>query len=256
MKTQETTFYDDHPFDWTEGYTLAELNATLAPPLKSFLQDVPTDALVLDLGCGVGRVISCLAARGLRCVGLDLSRASIRLMMHRTGRAGVVADGLRLPLADGTADRVIADGVIHHTKDPFTAFAEICRVLKSEGLLYLAVYKPGGRYEKLYRGLGSIIRSLLKNPAGKTLVHASLLPLYYAAHLMKSRGRRSWRGARNLFYDYFVTPRVEFLSRGDLERWTEKCGAEVVDYNPNPGMNVHSFLIRKRARRGSSGFEP
>ena len=246
MKTQEITFYDDHPFDWTEGYTLRELEGTLAPPLRSFIQDVPLDALVLDIGCGAGRVTCCLAARGLRCVGLDLSRASVRLMMERAGRAGVVADGLRLPFADGSADRVIADGVIHHTSDPFAAFAEGCRVLKSGGLLYAAVYKPGGRYQRLYRFPGSIIRSLLKHRAGRALVHATLLPLYYLAHVVKSRGKRSWQGAKNLFYDYFATPRVQFLSRHELQQWSERCGVEMIGYDANRGLNVHSFVLRKR----------
>jgi len=245
MNTQGTTFYDDHPFDWTEGYTQQELDATLAPSLKSFIQDVPSDVLVLDIGCGAGRVTSCLAARGLRCVGLDLSRASVRLMVNRAGKAGVVANGLRLPFADASVDRVIADGVIHHTGDPFAAFAEGCRVLKPGGLFYVAVYKPGGRYQKLYRFPGAAIRSLLKHWAGKALVHASLVPLYYLVHLVRSRGKRSWSGAKNLFYDYFVTPRVEFLSRDDLEQWSERCGVDIVDYDPNPGLNVHSFLLRK-----------
>ena len=85
---------------------------------------------MLDLGCGPGRVMSCMAVRGLRAVGLDLSLASVRLMVQRTGKPGVVGNGMRLPFADGSVDRVIADGVIHHTPNPFTAFAEGCRVLK------------------------------------------------------------------------------------------------------------------------------
>jgi ubiquinone/menaquinone biosynthesis C-methylase UbiE len=248
MKRQEKTFYDDHPFDWTKGYSPRELNATLTPLLKSFIEDVPADSLVLDIGCGAGRVSACLAARRLRSVGLDVSRTSIRLMMERTGGVGVVADGLQLPFADGSTDRVIADGVIHHTSDPFRAFAESCRVLKSEGLFYAAVYKPGGRYEKLYRFPGSVIRWLVTHGLGRALVHTSVLPIYYMAHLVKSRGKRSWEGAKNLFYDYFVTPRVEFLSRDELEQWSRRCGVDMVDYHPNPSLNIHSFLLRKPGR--------
>ena len=48
------------------------------------------------------------------------------------------------------ADLAISDGVIHHTSDPCRAFGENCRVLKSGGLMYLAIYKPG-RYEYLYK---------------------------------------------------------------------------------------------------------
>jgi ubiquinone/menaquinone biosynthesis C-methylase UbiE len=251
MQLQETTFYDRHPFDWTEGYSSREAYATLAPQLASFIEDVPNDALILDIGCGAGRVMSCLAARGLRCVGLDVSQASIRLMVQRTGKPGIVASALQLPFPDASADRVISDGVIHHTSDPLRAFAEICRVLKPGGLFYAAVYKPGGRYQKLYRFPGSTIRRLLKGRAGQALVHATLLPLYYLVHLVKSHGKTSWYGAKNLFYDYFVTPVVAFLSQEELTRWSERCGVDVVDYSPNPGLNVHSFLLCKR---GGSSF--
>jgi ubiquinone/menaquinone biosynthesis C-methylase UbiE len=246
---QATTFYDDHPFDWTEGYSEAEADATLAPPLALFIKSVPVDALIIDVGCGAGRVMSCLAARGLRAIGLDVSRASVRLMTERTGEAGVVGNGLRLPFPDASADRVIADGVIHHTSDPFAVFAESCRVLKPGALFYVAVYKPGGHYQKLYRFPGAVIRTLVKHGTGKLLVDATLLPIYYSAHLVKSRGKRSWHGAKNLFYDYFVTPTVEFLSRHELQQWSEKCGMEIVDYNPNPGLNVHSFIFRRDVAR-------
>jgi SAM-dependent methyltransferase len=245
MQMQATTFYDDHPFDWTEGYSEAEAHATLAPLLASFIKRAPAEALILDIGCGAGRVMSCLAARGLRAVGLDVSRASVRLMTERTGEAGVVGNGLRLPFPDGCADRLIADGVIHHTGGPFTAFAECCRVLKPAGLFYAAVYKPGGRYQKLYRSPGSIIRRLVKHGAGRVLVHSTMLPIYYLAHLAKSRGKTPWHGAKNLFYDYFVTPTVEFLSRDQVEQWANQCGVEIVNYDPNPGLNVHSFIFRR-----------
>ena len=248
MNIRETTFYDTHPFDWTEGYSRTELEATLAPLLASFIQAFPAGAVVLDLGCGPGRVMSCMAARGVHAVGLDLSLASVRLMMQRTGKPGVVGNGLMLPVADGSIDRVIADGVIHHTPNPFAAFAEACRVLKPGGLFYVAVYKPGGHYQKLYRFPGAPIRTLMKNKAGKALVYSTLLPLYYLVHLAKSRGKRSWAGAKNLFYDYFVTPIAEFLSVDDLRHWSGECGVEIVDYNPNPSLNVHSFVVRKQLK--------
>ena len=88
----------------------------------------------------------------------------------------------------------------------------------------------------------------MKHRAGEFLVHATFLPLYYLVHLIKSRGKRSWAGAKNLFYDYFVTPIAEFLSRDDLDQWGKRCEVDIVDYHPNPRLNVHSFVICKRNR--------
>ncbi len=245
MSMPEVTFYDKHPFSWTEGYDMQQLRDTLAPLLKSFIDEISSDTWVLDLGCGAGRVTACLVDRELRCVGMDLSRASVEFMRQRAGAPGVVGDALRLPFIDGSLDRIISDGVIHHTAEPRGAFAEACRVLKSGGLLYAAVYKPGGHYEKLYRIVGAPIRRLVKTAAGRALVHGTLLPMYFLAHLAKSAGKRSWQGTRNLFYDYFVTPQVEFLSETEIRRWSSQCGVEVIDYNPNPGLNVQSFVFRK-----------
>jgi len=243
---REATFYDDHPFDWTSNYTQHEVETTLAPPLASFIEELPENALVLDIGCGAGRVMSCLAGRKLRCIGLDLSGYSVRSMVAATATFGIVASNLHLPFPNEIADRVISDGVIHHTDDPFVAFSECCRVLKSDGLLYLAVYKPGRHYQALYRFPGGVIRSLLKRGRiGKALVFSIMMPLYYLARLAKSQGKTSWHGATNLFYDYFVTPIVAFLSRGKIEEWSLKCGVEIVNYSSNPNLNVHSFLVRK-----------
>jgi hypothetical protein len=43
MKRLETTFYDEHPFDWTKGHSLRELDAALAALFKSFTEDVHSD---------------------------------------------------------------------------------------------------------------------------------------------------------------------------------------------------------------------
>ena len=65
-------------------------------------------------------------------------------------------------------------------------------------------------------------------------------------HFLRSRGKRTWSGARNLFYDYFVTPRVAFLPRHTIEEWAEKQQAHIVRYEENRGQNVHSFLVEKK----------
>ena len=186
MSVRATTFYDDHPFDWTEGYTRRELEATLAPLLASFIQRIPREALVLDLGCGPGRVLSCLSEQGVNALGLDLSFASVRLMMQRIGKPGVAANAMALPFADACLDRVIADGVIHHTRSPFAAFAEGCRVLKPGGQFYVAVYKAWRPLpETVSVPRHATIRTLLKHRVGKFLVYAT----FTAALLPGSSGK-------------------------------------------------------------------
>ena len=58
-----------------------------------------------------------------------------------------------------------------------------------------------------------------------------------------------------MFYNFFVTPRVEFVSRDRLERWSEACGVAMVDFTPNPGLNVYLFLLRKTTNH-AAGTSP
>jgi len=242
---KESTFYDDHPFDWFESYQGEDRRKVISPLLLEVIDDVPDGSLVLDVGCGPGRVLSYLGFRGVKCIGFDRSANSISLIVARHKLPGAVADNLRLPVYSGAADLVITDGVLHHIDDPSRAFSEDCRILKSGGRLYLAVYRPGGRYEFLYKYPGRIIRVLVKNPGTRWLAHATALPLYYLAHRWKSNGKITWRGARNLFYDYFASPTVTFLSRKTIEDWAVAQGMKSLSYDGNPEQNVHCFLFQK-----------
>src|SRR5271156_4612207 len=158
VPTEHMIFYDEHPFDWTPVDGTAKIRSVLSPPLIDFIETLDSNSLILDVGCGPGRVLGFLVKRGLRCVGIDRSRVSIELAVSRYGNPAVVADNLCLPVADAIADVIISDGVIHHTEDPYAAFVENLRILKPGGRMYLGVYKPFGRYPLLYRFPGAIIR--------------------------------------------------------------------------------------------------
>lgn len=245
MAIAEETFYDQHPFDWVPADASEEMSSVVSAPLVDLIQSLDLQSLVLDVGCGPGRVLGFLAKRGIRCIGLDRSRVSLGLAIKRHGRPGAVADNLKLPLADATADVVISDGVIHHTENPQAAFAENLRILKSGGRMYLAVYKPSGRYPLLYRFPGGLIRAGVNHKIFKPFVVLFFRLPYFLVHFVRSKGKRTWAGTRNLFYDYFVTPQVAFLPRELVEGWCSQFGARLLHYDENRGQNVHSFLLQR-----------
>ncbi|MGD0182059.1 MAG: class I SAM-dependent methyltransferase, partial [Terriglobales bacterium] len=122
--TERPTFYDQHPFDWIVAGADTDIRSVVSPALADLIERLETNSLVLDVGCGPGRVLGFLARRELRCIGIDRSYVSISRAVGRYGRPGIVADNLSLPLADATADTIISDGVIHHTENPVAAFLE------------------------------------------------------------------------------------------------------------------------------------
>ncbi|MBF0143292.1 MAG: class I SAM-dependent methyltransferase [Magnetococcales bacterium] len=88
------------------------------------LQAQPAGARVLNLGAGVKRLPHV---------------ASINLDLDAYGNVDLVADGAVLPLATGAFDGVVMEYVIEHVADPDSLLAEVHRILKPGGFLYLTV---------------------------------------------------------------------------------------------------------------------
>jgi SAM-dependent methyltransferase len=246
------TFYDEHPFDWVIPDRDTDIRSFVSPLLVKLIESLDVDSLVLDVGCGPGRVLGFLSRRGLRCIGIDRSRVSIARAVTRFARPGVVADNLHLPIADSVADVIISDGVIHHTADPRAAFTENLRILKPGGKFYLGVYKPSGRYPFLYKFPGRQIRYGLRHRWTRPLVIMFAELPYFLIHFVRARGKRTWTEGQNLFYDYFVTPTVTFLSRESIEEWCAAEGARVISYDDNRRGNVHCFVLSRESPLAST----
>ena len=137
------------------GYPSDELDAIPDEAIDSFagvgyyfdLARVQPGETVVDLGSGSG-MDSFLAARKVgetgRVVGIDMTEAQLtkaRRLADEDGFANVEFVDARieqLPLADGSADIVISNGVINLAPDKTLVFAEAARVLRPGGRLALA----------------------------------------------------------------------------------------------------------------------
>ncbi|WP_103352656.1 methyltransferase domain-containing protein [Amycolatopsis sp. CA-128772] len=90
--------------------------------------------VVVDVGCGSGRAVGELAARGVRAIGVDADPAMIETAAARWPAGEFhVADATALPLADGSVTGYRADKVLHVVPEPALAVAEARRVLAPGG---------------------------------------------------------------------------------------------------------------------------
>jgi predicted ATP-grasp superfamily ATP-dependent carboligase/ubiquinone/menaquinone biosynthesis C-methylase UbiE len=120
--------------------------------------------LVLDLGVGAGHLSAALAKRGVQVVAVDtaplmLQRAARRAREHPGRIVPVLADGLRLPFADGAFRAVMALGVIPWVDDPEALLAELSRVCAGDG--HLVVSLDGRR--RLHWALDPVLSPSLRS---------------------------------------------------------------------------------------------
>jgi SAM-dependent methyltransferase len=148
-------FYDANPFPkYGDTDSRDTLRAeSLASPLARLLDEhLPSNALILDAGCGTGHLTNFLALRKERhAIGGDLSMHSLRMAKTFKERCGIQNAGFlqmnlfRPPFRAGIFDVVIANNVLHHTSDPLRGFRALASLLKPEGVFVLSLYNPLGR---------------------------------------------------------------------------------------------------------------
>ncbi|MBI3780861.1 MAG: methyltransferase domain-containing protein [candidate division NC10 bacterium] len=110
--------------------------------IRAMIQNLGGEAAILDLGSGS------------RWWGPTVIPMDIDKYPH----VGLMGDGHRLPFGDGVLDGVICTGVLEHVNDAEAVTREIWRVLRTGGLIYIAVpfiqgYHPASGTHQDFRRL-------------------------------------------------------------------------------------------------------
>src|SRR6056297_1011372 len=105
---------------------------------------------LLDIGTGTGRMLSVMAGRAHRAVGIDYSREMLSVARTNLAREGLrnvqvrQGDIAMLPLADDSFDVAVMHQVLHYVPSPPSAFRELSRVLRPQGRLLIADFAQHG----------------------------------------------------------------------------------------------------------------
>jgi SAM-dependent methyltransferase len=146
----------------TKGATNAELIAAMYAPTAGDYEEIWAPLLrpfglrlldmlslegarrVLDLGCGVGRLLPDISERapGALVVGCDLTEGMLSLANPRFSR--VVMDALQPAFVAGAFDAVVSAFMLFHVPDPPSALERIREALRPGGKVALAVWGTGG----------------------------------------------------------------------------------------------------------------
>jgi SAM-dependent methyltransferase len=152
---------------------------------------------VLDLGGGPGHFTAAFRARGARCVLVEPDLAELSAG-GTPPRGAVRGDGLRLPIADAAVDVCFSSNVLEHVADPAGMVAEMIRVTRPGGVIYLAFtnwYSPWGGHEMSpwhYLGAGYAERRYLRKQRKlpKNRPGTGLFPVHVGPTLRLVRSRQ------------------------------------------------------------------
>ncbi len=134
------------------------------------LLDIQHDDHILEVGFGPGMVIHSIAAIATEgfVAGVD---ASLLMVLQATKRnEEAIRDGrvqllqgsaLTLPFKDATFDKALSINSVHIWPDSFAGVKEMQRVLKSGGLIALALQPPFARADSKVRKIGAELVELL-----------------------------------------------------------------------------------------------
>ncbi len=116
------------------------------------LAEMAPDDVVVDIGCGSGEAVREAALRVTRgrVIGIDPAPAMLRFARELTAdherQARIEyheAPAEKLPVPDSTATVVLAINSMHHWQEPDAGLAEVQRILKPGGRLFLGEEEVG-----------------------------------------------------------------------------------------------------------------
>lgn len=241
------SFYEKSPFDWVEWSDPEAVEHACSSMLRHFVASAGIGAgqRITDIGCGPGRNLLWLMRSGATCVGLDLTHRALKSVQRHGGANIHCVQGncLALPLRPACSELTVCDGVLHHTADPFAGFAEIVRITKPGGYLYIHIYRDDSLYPWLYKGLGRIMRAMRCFRAGAVVVDKPLHAVYFLVRRIIKRDKLTWSQTYHIFADYFLTPIVHWYSFTELKEWFQQLRLAVIEHDTYG--NVHRLLLQR-----------
>jgi ubiquinone/menaquinone biosynthesis C-methylase UbiE len=149
-------FYDTYAADFSKS------RFRIWPLIRKFLDNLPSNSTVLDIGCGNGKNMNYGAQRkDLQMCGLEHSQALTDICLSQNLKV-IQGDARALPYPNESFDAIIMIAVIHHInpEEHDIVLNEIKRVLKPNGTCLItnwATEQPENAKRQFHKGLNMVI---------------------------------------------------------------------------------------------------
>lgn len=220
------TFYGQNPFPGYEDIDSPEsLRQKARRGIFARLLDeqIPTDAKILEIGCGTGQLSNFLGLSGQRTIfATDISINALKLGAEFADQNGlnnvsfVQMDLFRPVFKTRSFDVVIANGVLHHTANPYLGFKTMASLVKNSGFIVIGLYNRYGR-------LATHVRRLVFKMFGDNF--RFLDPRLRDKNISAAR-KNIW------FLDQYKNPHESTHTIDEVLNWFDRSGFEFINGIP------------------------
>ncbi len=245
----DESFYDSSPFGERNWASEEKIIAGAEKELKDLLSQYTKSSVIMDMGCGSGRLSNYLSLLEYENVAsLDFSRQSLKQVRENSNNVCIWANNLHIPIESNSFDLVISTGVIHHTPDPKKAFEECVRVLKPGGRLYLKVYNKLSLYFFLFYSYGTLLRVLDSTKYTRFLADLFGLKLYKLARkYIMSIPNEEENILRAKVGNLFLKKMVYFFSTSEIEKLIKDNNLKIEESEKTGTTHrMHYYVAQKQ----------
>jgi ubiquinone/menaquinone biosynthesis C-methylase UbiE len=186
------------------------------PSTIEFINSLPPNSKVLDIGCGNGRNL--FYRSDIDIIGLEMSQELCDIVTKKGGHV-IQGNMIDLPFENNTFDYIICIAVYHHldnVKDRQQALNEMYRILKPEGKVFIQVW-------------------------------AMEQPLNSKRKFMKRDEFVSWKnkemnGQYTTLYRYYrIYPKGEL--EAEIEKYVPKFNIDAIKYEAGNWINIITKIL-------------
>ncbi len=136
--------YDEMDHRTVNAVFVGDLLSQLSLAAKSFRSDAPRQILDVGTGTALIPIELCRREPHVCVIAIDLASEMLKLAEVNLARAALqgsirtqLVDAKSSPFRDGEFDAVMSNSIVHHIPQPRAVFADMVRVLRPGGLLFV-----------------------------------------------------------------------------------------------------------------------
>ena len=230
------SFYNKFPYP---NFTISSIADLVKLPSQQFFYNLTKlyckTGNVLDAGCGTGELALVFSHKGYKSFGIDITEKPLEIARKVAKKLTLPVsfkkmDVLKLKYPKDFFDVTIANGVLHHTKNPLLGFENLVRVTKPEGIIIIVLYNKYGSLARKFFGKAVDLLVGGANIKGVTLIR-------------KLTGKKYASVSDSVIADTFFNPYETSFSIGEVFGWFNKYGIEYLESAPPIEISLYPSII-------------